>query len=70
MASGSAGADDGPLTCWYSATGASVGADSGDQGIAVADYDKVVPMTYEPFAMIITVWSDGNDCPAAVTVPG
>jgi hypothetical protein len=70
MAGGSAWAGDGPLTCWYSETGASVGADSGDQGIPVADYGKVVPNTYEPFAMVITEWSDGNDCPATVTVPG
>ena len=47
-----------------------MGADSGDQGIAVADYGKVVPMSYEPFAMVITTWNDGNDCPETVTVPG
>lgn len=70
MVGGAAWADDGPLTCWYSATGTSLGADSGDQGIAVADYGKVVPMSYEPFAMVITTWNDGNDCPETVTVPG
>lgn len=70
MVSGTAMAGEGPLTCWYSATGASAGADSGDQDIAVADYGKVMPMSYEPFAMVITEWNDGNDCPDTVTVPG
>jgi len=69
MVSSTASADNGPLTCWYSATGESAGADSGDHDIAVADYGKVMPMTYEPYGMVITEWGSGNDCPATVTVP-
>lgn len=70
MAASSAWAGEGPLTCWYSATGESAGADSGDSGIPEADYGKVVPMSYEPYAMVITDWVDGTSCPAKVDIPG
>ena len=67
--SGTAFAQETPLTCWYDENGTYTGADSGNHGNAdtqVGQAAKVGESGDYTWAYIIGEWEDGSSCPAAI----